>query len=214
MANSLYGPARASFLQGGIDMSQTVKVQLVDLADYGLQISGATNATPIVITTGTHGLTTGDEVTIQGVGGNTAANNTSTNPRWKVTVLTGTTFSLQNPVTGSDVAGNGAYTSGGNAIKISLDDNLDDVPVGARVGTAVTLTTKTYANGIFDADDVTFTSVTGDQSEALVIYRDTGVESTSKLIAFISEATGLPVTPSGGNITVTWASTYYRIFML
>lgn len=65
-------------------------------------VTGATNATPIVITTATHSLTTGDTVNISGVGGNTAANGD-----WTIIVLSGTTFSLNTSV------GNGAYTSGG-----------------------------------------------------------------------------------------------------
>lgn len=67
-----------------------------------LAVTGATNASPIVVTTATHGLSTGNYVSITGVLGNTAANGT-----WVITVLSGTTFSL----VGS--AGNAAYTSGG-----------------------------------------------------------------------------------------------------
>lgn len=75
-------------------------------------ISGATNATPIVITTSAaHGYATGDEIEIASVGGNTNANGFR-----RVTVLTTTTFSLQD-VFGNNVAGNGAYTSGGTARK-------------------------------------------------------------------------------------------------
>src|SRR6202042_1697144 len=40
-----------------------------------LTVTGATNATPIVVTTSAnHGLTSGDLVAVHGVGGNTAAN--------------------------------------------------------------------------------------------------------------------------------------------
>ena len=73
------------------------------------------------------------------------------------------------------------------------------------VGTAQTLATKTYTSGTFDADNVTYTSVTGSTVEALVIYIDTGVAGTSRLVAYIDTGvTGLPVTPNGGNINVTW----------
>ena len=73
------------------------------------------------------------------------------------------------------------------------------------VGTAQTLGTKTFTNGTFDAADSTFTSVTGATAEALVIYIDTGTAGTSRLIAFIDTGvTGLPVTPNGGNINITW----------
>lgn len=74
------------------------------------------------------------------------------------------------------------------------------------VGTAQTIgATKTVTNGIFDGADVTYTAVTGNSAEALVIYVDTGTAGTSPLVAYIDTGvTGLPVTPNGGDITVTW----------
>jgi len=52
---------------------------------------------------------------------------------------------------------------------------------------------------------LTFSSVSGNQSEALIIYIHTGNEATSRLVAYIDTGvTGLPVTPSGGNIIVVW----------
>jgi hypothetical protein len=83
-------------------------------------------------------------------------------------------------------------------------DFLDDVAAGARVATSGNLASKTTTGGAFDAADVTFSAVTGDVSEALIIYKDTGVAATSPLIAYIDTATGLPVTPNGGDIVVTW----------
>jgi hypothetical protein len=65
-------------------------------------VTGATNASPIVITSTGHGLTTGDIVVIEDVGGNEGANGT-----WTITVVSADTFSLD------DSAGDGAYTSGG-----------------------------------------------------------------------------------------------------
>lgn len=77
--------------------------------------------------------------------------------------------------------------------------------VSGVIGTPQTLTTKSVTDGVFDAADVTFTAVTGNSAEALLIYIDTGTASTSRLVAFIDTGvTGLPVTPNGGNITVTW----------
>lgn len=87
---------------------------------------------------------------------------------------------------------------------------LSSVPVGARYGTPATLVNKTVVNGVFDADDALFTSVpagatgTTDKEEAIVLFRDTGDPTTSELILFIDTATGLPVTPNGGNIVVAW----------
>jgi hypothetical protein len=73
------------------------------------------------------------------------------------------------------------------------------------VGTAQTIGTKTYTNGVFDGGDVTYTAVTGASVEALVFYIDTGVAATSRLVAFIDTGvTGLPVTPNGGDINLTF----------
>lgn len=78
----------------------------------------------------------------------------------------------------------------------------------AVVGTPQTIGSKTFTNGVFDGADVTFTAVTGNSVEALVIYIDTGTASTSPLVAYIdTSVTGLPVTPNGGDITVTWNGT-------
>lgn len=74
------------------------------------------------------------------------------------------------------------------------------------VGTDQRITTPTITNGVFDGTDVTFPSVTGNTAEAIVLYRrNAGANTTWRLIAFIDTGvTGLPVTPNGGNITVTW----------
>lgn len=77
--------------------------------------------------------------------------------------------------------------------------------VSGVVGTPQTLGSKTYTNGVFDAADITYTAVSGATVEALVIYIDTGTAGTSRLVAYIDTGvTNLPVTPNGGDITVTW----------
>jgi hypothetical protein len=84
-------------------------------------------------------------------------------------------------------------------------DMLDDVPSAARVGTTAAFANKTVTSGTFDADDATASLVTGDVSEAIIIYIDTGTESTSRLVAYLDTGvTGLPVTPNGGNIIMAW----------
>ena len=99
-------------------------------------------------------------------------------------------------------------------VDLATHDNLDDIPGAARVAVSGSLTGKTVADGVADAADVVLSAVTGDQSEALVIYKHTGVESTSRLIAYIDTATGLPVTPNGGDITIAWDNGANKIFKL
>ena len=75
----------------------------------------------------------------------------------------------------------------------------------STVGTPQTINNKTVANGLFDGDDVTFTAVTGSTVTTLILYIDTGSAATSRLVAFIdTNVTGLPVTPNGGDIVITW----------
>lgn len=101
----------------------------------------------------------------------------------------------------------GVYT-----VNLATHDNLDDVT--GIIATSGNLASKTVTDGVADAADVTFTAVTGATVEAIVIYKDTGTASTSRLIAYIDTGTGLPVTPNGGDITIQWDSGANKIFRL
>jgi photosystem II stability/assembly factor-like uncharacterized protein len=86
------------------------------LSTYALQISDATNATPIVVTTAAnHQLADGNVIYISGVVGNTA-----TNGKYyaKVTSYSATTFGLYSDSgLTTAVAGNGAYTASTGALE-------------------------------------------------------------------------------------------------
>lgn len=88
--------------------------------------------------------------------------------------------------------------------------------VSGVIGTPATLSGKSVTDGVFDASDITFTSVTSTATVTqLVLYKDTGTASNSPLIALIDSATsGLPVTPNGGDITVSWDNGANKIFKL
>lgn len=103
----------------------------------------------------------------------------------------------------------GAYT-----VNLSTHTFLSDIAVGARIATSANLGTKTVTSGVADAADVSFTAVTGASVEAIVLYKDTGSAATSRLIAYIDTATGLPVTPNGGDINIAWDNGANRIFKL
>jgi hypothetical protein len=103
----------------------------------------------------------------------------------------------------------GAYT-----VSIDTHEFLSDIASGARIATSGNLASKTSTLGVFDAADVTLTAVTGTTVEAVVLYKDTGTASTSPLIAYIDTATGLPVTPNGGDETITWDNGSNKIFKL
>ena len=83
------------------------------------------------------------------------------------------------------------------------------------LNTPQTLGSKTVTAGVFDAADITFTSVTaGDTAEGVVIYKDTGASATSPLIAYIDTITGFPLATNGGDITIQWDNGSYKIFSL
>lgn len=126
--------------------------------------------------------------------------------------------------------------SGGDTIRCFLVDDagytpdsgahdyLDDIPTTARKGNngnsgrtdAPALTLIDPSAGVCDASDITFTSVsTGGSFDYLVIFKDDGVaDTTSALLACIDTATGLPVSPNGGDINVAWDDGSNKIFKL
>ena len=74
------------------------------------------------------------------------------------------------------------------------------------VGTDVEITTNVVTTGVFDGDDCVYTALSGASVEALVLYRkNAGANTTWPLVAYIDTGvTGLPFTPSGGNVTISW----------
>jgi hypothetical protein len=118
-----------------------------------------------------------------------------------------------------------AYLS--DTIKVALVKNTytpntnthqyySDLTPGTNVvSTPQTLINKSSTNGVANASSVTFSTVPGGSTVSyLVIYKDTGVNSTSPLIALIDTATGLPVSTNGGDITVSWDTGANKIFKL
>lgn len=106
----------------------------------------------------------------------------------------------------------------GYTANTSTHEFLSDITGGGGgtiVATSAALANKTATSGVADADDFTFSSVTAGTSCAhLVIYKDTGTAGTSDLIGVIDTATGLPVTPNGGDIQIIFDSGSNKIFKL
>jgi len=182
---ALFELARQKFLGATLDWDgQTFSAVLLDLtptiSDAGVrQISSSTNATPIVVTTAVaHGFTNGDIVYVDGI-----ATGTSGNGIWAITAASGSVFSLTDPVSGANAVGNGVG-SGGFCFNLgpsTSGDFFDDFDA-ALIGSKVNLTGNTIVSGVADANDVTFTSVSGNSVEAWAIIRDTGTNSTSEMV--------------------------------
>lgn len=124
---------------------------------------------------------------------------------------------LYNPFKEQLLSNATAIDMDADIIKASLIDSADytfssahdeysggarDVAAIAIVAESAQLTSPTVTNGVFDTADFTWTAVTGDQSEAIILWDNTVVNG--RLIAFYDTGiTGMPVTPNGGNINVT-----------
>lgn len=127
-------------------------------------------------------------------------------PKWKSALLAGTANTdLDNDDTTDGpfcaLVDTGTYTY--SAAHDFYNDLSGIVGTDQRISTP---TVNSVAEATFDGDNLTYTAVSGNSVEALVIYRkNSGANTTWHLVAFLdSSVTGLPVTPNGGNITVTW----------
>lgn len=67
--------------------------------------------------------------------------------------------------------------------------------------------------GVFDADDVTFTSLDGDGIQGILVYKQVGGDDTTPgddpIIAVLDDdsagsLTDLPLTTNGGDVTISW----------
>jgi hypothetical protein len=98
----------------------------------------------------------------------------------------------------------------------------DATTAGASLVATATLGSKTGTGGTADAADSTFTAVAaGAAITSILIYQSSAVTgggdvaaTLQRLIDYIDTATGLPVTPNGGDIVVAWDNGANKIFTL
>ncbi len=86
------------------------------------------------------------------------------------------------------------------------DQDIADVIAGARIAESTNLASKTVGvvgDGIFDHADFVFVSVSGASVESIGYWGFNATETLAPLLWVLDSATGLPVTPNGGDIT--WA---------
>lgn len=111
-----------------------------------------------------------------------------------------------------------AKTASGYAVSIDVDQYVGNgtVPIATAniIARSPNLGSKTVTLGVANAAATVFSAVTGAVSGALVIFKDTGSDATSPLTVYIDTATGLPVTPNGGDINVSWNTGANKIFKL
>lgn len=95
----------------------------------------------------------------------------------------------------------------------SHEDIADVTGAGGTVVATATISNKAFTGGVFDADDVTWTTVAnGAACDNFVVYQDGATDADRRLIMFVDSYTNLPVTPNGGDITIEWDSGSNKIF--
>lgn len=100
----------------------------------------------------------------------------------------------------------GMFVDNADDTVLVTDDFIDDVLSAARVpaiASCPSLSAKTFgvvAVGVFDADNLVFTALTGDPVEQFIVFNDTAVESTSDILA----CWDVTLTPNGGDVTVVF----------
>ena len=105
----------------------------------------------------------------------------------------------------------------GYTVNLATHEYLSDVTGGGGtiVATSGNLASKTATAGVANMAAFTWTAVGLTTSCAyIIVYKDTGVAGTSRLIAYIDTASGLPVTPNGGDITFTPDAGVNHLFKL
>lgn len=86
---------------------------------------------------------------------------------------------------------------------------------GTVVQSSSAFSSKTTTAGVADAADVLFSAVpAGSAITSVIIYKEGASDATRNLIAYIDTGTGLPITPTGADITVAWSNGANKIFKL
>lgn len=220
MANTLTETGRAAFLTGtanwstGLSTTGSIMACLITTTatTTGIKlISGTTPGATTSITATAHGFTTGDLVSISGVGGTLAANGI-----WQITSTGANAFTIQDPVTGLAVVSTGeTWTSGGYALNLgpsaagSTWGSFSAALIGS--GTALTSLTETglgsggagatawtETDGTANAAGVTFTAVSGAVVSGVMLVATTNVGALT--------GTPVPLAWIDGQMIVTCAA--------
>lgn len=78
---------------------------------------------------------------------------------------------------------------------------VSDLTGGSIIARSGNLAGKTVTSGFFDANDLTITAVSGSAFTHVILYKDTGSDATSPLIAVFDVST---FTPNGGDVNVVF----------
>lgn len=83
----------------------------------------------------------------------------------------------------------------------SAHEFVSDLTGASIVARSGALTGITITSGVIDANDITLTAVSGSAFSEVILYKDTGVDTTAPLIAIFDVTT---FTPTGGDVNVVF----------
>lgn len=82
-------------------------------------------------------------------------------------------------------------------------------------GRSAALGGKTVTNGIADAADTTLIATAASPSNAVIIFKHTGADGTARLVGYVNDAVGLPITPGAGQtVSIVFDNGANKIFKL
>lgn len=81
---------------------------------------------------------------------------------------------------------------------------LSQIPLGARLLTTPLVNRSVSSIGGCLADSLSLSGVTGSYAGAIVLYKVGGTEATSPLLVYVDTLPGLPFTPSGGAVLISF----------
>jgi hypothetical protein len=184
MAARLFDHGRDAFNTKLISWTgDTQKALLLDTTASGTwlkEITAATNASPVVYTSASHGFSNTDVLVVGGIGGNLSANQTGL----AASVATNT-FDLTT-LEGQTVAGSAAYTAGGYAVDLTQATFVADI-LGNRVGTDPTISGTSSSKGIANATSpITWSTVPSGNAAQAVLFYDAagGTDASNRLIGW------------------------------
>ena len=104
-------------------------------------------------------------------------------------------------------------TGGTHYVATNTDNHYDAIASTNVLATSSALGGISTTFGTFTAANISFVAVTSatNSASAIVLFQDTGTASTSPLVCYIDSYSGLPVTPTGQTINITWPAFIFKI---
>lgn len=101
-------------------------------------------------------------------------------------------------------------------VAIDTHEFVSDIGSGNIVARSGELDNKTVTLGVFDADNETVEEYGNSGFEYVILYADSGNDATSRLLAYIDTADGLPVAATNGtaSVAIQWSNAASKIFAL